>query len=93
MMIACQMLLLILLQVLFCVPGVVLRAFLNGTEAAVKRPKMKVTLNTRDLKKFTQEVNTMIKASNLLRSSLPTRGPAQQAAQQLAVPCADSLCR
>ena len=74
--------------------GVVLRAFLNGTEAAVKRPKIKVTLNPRDLKKFTQEVNTMIKASNLLRScALPTRGPAQQAAQLLAVPCADSLCR
>jgi hypothetical protein len=48
--------------------GVVLRAFLNGTEAAVKRPKIKVTLNPRDLKKFTQEVNIMIKASNLLRS-------------------------
>ena len=46
------------------VAGVVLRAFLNGTEAAVKRPKVKVTLNPRDLKKFTQEVTTMLKASD-----------------------------
>ena len=44
------------------VAGLVLRAFLNGTEAAVKRPKIKVTLNPRELKKFTQEVMTMIKA-------------------------------
>ncbi len=44
------------------VSGVVLRAFHNGTEAAVKRPKIKVTLNPRELKKFTQEVMTMIKA-------------------------------
>jgi hypothetical protein len=48
------------------VPGVVLRAFHNGTEAAVKRPKIKVTLNPRDLKKFTQEVITMIKARDVL---------------------------
>ena len=46
--------------------GVVLRAFLNGTEAAVKRPKIKVTLNARELKQFTQEVTTMIKASDVL---------------------------
>ena len=46
--------------------GVVLRAFLNGTEAAVKRPKIKVTLNQRELKQFTQEVTTMIKASDAL---------------------------
>ena len=46
------------------VAGVVLRAFHNGTEAAVKRPKTKVTLNPRELKKFTQEVTTMFKASN-----------------------------
>ncbi len=45
--------------------GVVLRAFLNGTEAAVKRPKIKITLNPRELKKFTQEVTTMLKASVL----------------------------
>jgi hypothetical protein len=51
----------------FFVAGVVLRAFLNGTEAAVKRPKIKVTLNQRELKKFTQEVTTMVKASNALR--------------------------
>jgi hypothetical protein len=49
------------------VAGLVLRAFLNGTEAAVKRPKIKVTLNPRDLKKFTQEVTTMLKVSNALR--------------------------
>ncbi len=48
----------------YIVAGVVLRAFLNGTEAAVKRPKVKVTLNPRDLKKFTQEVTTMLKASD-----------------------------
>ena len=48
----------------YFVAGVVLRAFLNGTEAAVKRPKVKVTLNPRDLKKFTQEVTTMLKASD-----------------------------
>ena len=48
----------------YLVAGVVLRAFLNGTEAAVKRPKVKVTLNPRDLKKFTQEVTTMLKASD-----------------------------
>jgi hypothetical protein len=47
------------------VPGVVLRAFHNGTEAAVKRPKIKVTLNPRELKKFTQEVMTMLKASDV----------------------------
>jgi hypothetical protein len=47
------------------VSGVVLRAFHNGTEAAVKRPKIKVTLNPRELKKFTQEVMTMIKASDV----------------------------
>ena len=47
--------------------GVVLRAFLNGTEAAVKRPKIKVTLNPRELKKFSQEVTTMLKASSALR--------------------------
>ncbi len=46
------------------VAGVVLRAFHNGTEAAVKRPKVKVTLNPRELKKFTQEVTTMFKASD-----------------------------
>ncbi len=46
-----------------------LRAFLNGTEAAVKRPRAKVTLNARDLKKFTQEVMTMLKASNALVAS------------------------
>ena len=45
--------------------GVVLRAFHNGTEAAVKRPKIKVTLNPRELKKFTQEVMTMLKASDV----------------------------
>jgi hypothetical protein len=67
--------------------GVVLRAFLNGTEAAVKRPKIKVTLNPRDLKKFTQEVNTMIKASNLL--SFAPHPTAISAAQLLAVPPAD----
>ena len=49
------------------VAGIVLRAFHNGTEAAVKRPKMKVTLIPRELKKFTQEVTTMFKASNALR--------------------------
>ena len=54
--------------------GVVLRAFLNGTEAAVKRPKIKVTLNPRDLKKFTQEVTTMIKASDLLPPAPPPEG-------------------
>jgi hypothetical protein len=43
--------------------GVVLRAFLNGTEAAVKRPIAKVALNARDLKKFKQEAATMLKAS------------------------------
>ncbi len=47
------------------VSGVVLRAFHNGTEAAVKRPKIKVTLNARELKKFTQEVMTMLKASDV----------------------------
>jgi hypothetical protein len=47
------------------VSGVVLRAFHNGTEAAVKRPKIKVTLNPRELKKFTQEVMTMLKARYL----------------------------
>jgi hypothetical protein len=46
----------------------VLRAFLNGTEAAVKRPKSKVVLNQRDLRKFTQEVATMLKASDALGS-------------------------
>jgi hypothetical protein len=46
--------------------GVVLRAFHNGTEAAVKRPKVKVTLNPRELKKFTQEVMTMLKARDVL---------------------------
>ena len=46
------------------VAGIVLRAFHNGTEAAVKRPKIKVTLNPRELKKFTQEVTTMFKASD-----------------------------
>ena len=40
-----------------------MRAFYNGTEAAVKRPRIKVTLNPRDLKKFTMEVTTMCKAS------------------------------
>jgi len=59
------------------VSGVVLRAFHNGTEAAVKRPKIKVTLNPRELKKFTQEVITMIKASDvspcLLRRLLTCR--------------------
>ncbi len=48
--------------------GIVLRAFLNGTEAAVKRPKSKVVLNPRDLRKFTQEVATMLKASDALGS-------------------------
>jgi hypothetical protein len=48
------------------VSGVVLRAFHNGTEAAVKRPKIKVTLNPRELKKFTQEVMTMIKARDVV---------------------------
>ncbi len=47
------------------VSGVVLRAFHNGTEAAVKRPKIKVTLNPRELKKFTQEVMTMLKARDV----------------------------
>jgi hypothetical protein len=47
--------------------SVVLRAFLNGTEAAVKRPKIKVTLNPRELKNFSQEVTTMLKASSALR--------------------------
>jgi hypothetical protein len=46
----------------FC-SGVVLRAFYHGTEAAVKRPRIKVTLNPRDLKKFTLEVTTMCKVS------------------------------
>ena len=46
--------------------GIVLRAFHNGTEAAVKRPKVKVTLNPRELKKFTQEVMTMLKARDVL---------------------------
>ena len=49
------------------VAGIVLRALHNGTEAAVKRPKIKVTLNQRELKKFTQEVTTMLKASSALR--------------------------
>ena len=49
------------------VAGIVLRALHNGTEAAVKRPKIKVTLNPRELKKFTQEVTTMFKASTALR--------------------------
>jgi hypothetical protein len=43
--------------------GVVLRAFFNGTEAAVKRPKAKLTLSARDLKMFSKEVQTMLKAS------------------------------
>jgi hypothetical protein len=49
----------------YCAAGVVLRAFLNGSEAAVKRPKIKVTLNPRDLQKFKQEVTTMLKASDV----------------------------
>ncbi|MDP4773085.1 MAG: hypothetical protein NWR85_12615 [Limnohabitans sp.] len=44
--------------------GVVLRAFYNGTEAAVKRPRIKVTLNPRDLNNFKREVTTMCKASS-----------------------------
>ncbi len=54
----------VFLCILYSAAGVVLRAFLNGTEAAVKRPKVKVTLNARDLKKFTQEVTTMFKVSD-----------------------------
>ena len=42
-----------------CGAGVVLRAFKQGTEVALKCPKNKITLNPRDLKSFTQEVTTM----------------------------------
>jgi len=47
----------------FAAAGVVLRAFYQGTEVAVKRPKIKLTLNARDLKRLTQEVHAMHKAS------------------------------
>lgn len=55
--------------------GVVLRAFYEGTEVAVKRPKMKLTLNARDLKRLTQEVHAMHKASHM---SLPLKHAALQ---------------
>ena len=42
-----------------------LRAFLKGTEVAVKRPRVKITLNPQQLKTFTREVTTMLKASGL----------------------------
>jgi hypothetical protein len=56
--------------IIYSAAGVVLRAFLNGTEVAVKRPKFKITLRPSDLKKFTQEVSTMVKASGPLLLSV-----------------------
>jgi hypothetical protein len=37
------------------------QALLGGTEVAVKEPKLKTTLNKRDLEKFIKEVSLMAK--------------------------------
>ncbi len=73
--------------------GVVLRAFFNGTEAAVKRPKAKFTLSARDLKMFSKEVQTMLKASitlerlNLVVPSFLTACPGQPPSLCAAIRC------
>jgi hypothetical protein len=39
-------------------------AYMNGSEVAVKSPKVKVALNPRDLRKFEKEVSLQAKVSD-----------------------------
>jgi hypothetical protein len=46
-----------------------MRVFYNGTEAALKRPKVNVALNARDLRDFEKEVATMFKVNTTFRNN------------------------
>ncbi len=46
--------------------GIVHHAYMNGSEVAVKSPKVKVALNPRDVRKFEKEVSLQAKVSDAI---------------------------
>jgi hypothetical protein len=53
--------------------GIVRHAYMNGSEVAVKSPKVQVALNPRDFTKFEKEISLQAKVSDAIHFQLSVR--------------------